>query len=44
MEFSDILIWGGLGIIVLRYLLPRLIEWFGLEITKTPKSDKSDGE
>ncbi|MGC6485411.1 MAG: hypothetical protein ACON4P_07045 [Candidatus Puniceispirillales bacterium] len=43
MEFGDVLIWGGLTIIVLRYLIPRLLDWLGVEVTKTPKSGR-DGE
>jgi hypothetical protein len=42
MDIADVLIWGGLTIIILRYLTPRLLEWFGLEVTKKPKSDRNN--
>ena len=44
MELADILIWGGLTVLLLRFLLPRVMEWLGFEITKAPKSDKRDSE
>lgn len=41
IEFADILIWGGLTVIVLRFALPRLLEFLGLPITKKPR-DRDD--
>ena len=38
MELADFLIWGGLTIIVLRFIIPLALEWFGFEVTKTTKT------
>ncbi len=40
MELADYLIWGALIIIVLRLLLPPILTWLGLPITK--KSKRND--
>ncbi|XDZ64841.1 hypothetical protein AB8880_07860 [Alphaproteobacteria bacterium LSUCC0684] len=40
MEIADILIWGGFSIIVARFLIPRLLDFLGLEVTRRPKKDK----
>jgi len=37
MEIADFLIWAGLGIIIVRYLLPRVLDWLGVGIEKRPK-------
>ena len=42
MELADFLIWGGLTVFLLRFIIPRALEWFGFEITKTTKP--RDGE
>lgn len=42
MELGDILIWGGLTIILLRFLVPRVIEHLGFEITKSSKQNSQD--
>lgn len=44
MEIGDILIWGGLTIIILRYLIPRLLEWLGLDVTKKSKTGDGEGQ
>lgn len=41
MDIADFLIWAGLGIIIVRYLLPRILDWLGVGIEKRPK-DPSD--
>ena len=38
-EFADFLIWGALAIIILRFLLPRLLEWLDMPVTKKPRDD-----
>jgi len=37
MEIADFLIWAGLGIIIVRYLLPRVLDWLGVGIEKRQK-------
>ncbi|MEK9860596.1 MAG: hypothetical protein VW554_03620 [Alphaproteobacteria bacterium] len=40
MELSDVLIWGGLALIITRYLLPRVLDMLGIGIEKRPRSDQ----
>lgn len=42
MELADILIWVGLGVIIARYLVPRLLDFLGVGVEKRPKD--SSGE
>lgn len=37
IELHDILIWGGLTVIILRYTLPKILEMLGLPVTKVTK-------
>lgn len=43
MEFADFLIWGAFAIIILRFAIPRLLEFLGLEVTKKPKDGNGNG-
>ena len=36
-DLADALIWGGLTVIILRFMLPKILEWIGLPVTKGPK-------
>jgi len=40
MEFADYLIWGGLGIIIARFFVPRLLDFLGVGVEKRSKSDQ----
>lgn len=44
MEIADILIWGGLGFIIVRFLLPRLLDLLGIGIEKRPKNPNDDAK
>ena len=37
MEIADFLIWAGLGIIAVRFLLPRVLDMLGIGVEKRPK-------
>jgi hypothetical protein len=41
MEIADILIWVGLGLIIARFIVPRLLDFLGLEVTKAPPKDRN---
>ena len=44
MEFADLLIIGGITVLALRFLVPLLLEFLGLPVTKiTRKRDEDDG-
>ena len=36
-EFADYLIWGGLGIIIARLVVPRLLDYLGVGVEKRPE-------
>lgn len=38
METADFLIWAGLGIIAVRYILPVLLDWLGVTVEKKSKN------
>jgi hypothetical protein len=40
MELADLLIWAGLLWIIIRYLLPRVLEMLGVNIEKRSRSDQ----
>jgi len=40
MELADILIWVGLGLIIARFIVPRLLDFLGLDVSKGPRRDK----
>lgn len=40
MEFADYLIWGGLGIIIARFFVPRLLDYLGVGVEKRQKPDQ----
>jgi len=40
MEIADILIWVGLGLIIARFVVPRLLDFLGLDVTRGPKQDE----
>ena len=37
MEIADFLIWAGLGIVLVRYLLPRVLDMMGIGVEKRSK-------
>ena len=37
MEIADFLIWAGLGFIMVRYILPRILDWMGITVEKKSK-------
>jgi hypothetical protein len=39
MELADWLIWGGLTVIVIRYLLPRILDWLGISVEKRDRKE-----
>ncbi len=39
MDIADFLIWGGLGIIAVRYLLPRILDMLGIGVEKKHKKN-----
>ena len=44
MEFADLLIIGGITVLALRFLVPLLLEFLGLPVTKVMrKRDEDDG-
>lgn len=42
MDIADILIWVGLGLIIARYVVPRLLDFLGLEVSRGPKKDEPE--
>ena len=42
MDIADILIWVGLGLIIARFVVPRLLDFLGLEVSRGPKEHKDD--
>ena len=39
-ELADYLIWGGLGLIIARLIVPRFLDWLGVGVEKRPKPDQ----
>ena len=44
IEFHDVLIWGALAFIILRYTLPKILELLGLPVTKVTKPRDGGGD
>ena len=40
MDIADILIWASLGIILVLYLLPRILNMLGVGVEKRSKGDQ----
>ncbi len=41
MDVADFLIWAGLGIVMVRYLLPRILDMMGIGVEKRDKDDQN---